>query len=140
MITGSDMTLFNRYYDRASDSYKYSRTYIKGVNWQSRKGIDVHKADVKSSDATRIFIPKNADTDGKKYVSPKAFANTADKRGFYTFATEDIVAPGMAGYVIDGSSDFKKLQREVDDVMTITKVADRRFGSPGMHHIELEVR
>lgn len=140
MITGSDMTLFNRYYDRSSDSYKYSRTYIKGVNWQSRKGIDVRKADVKSSDATRIFIPENADTDGKKYVSPKAFANTADKRGFYTFATEDIVAPGMAGYVIDGSGDFKKLQREVDDVMVITKVADRRFGSPGMHHIELEVR
>ena len=140
MITGSDMTLFNRYYDRSSDSYKYSRTYIKGVNWQSRKGIDVRKANVKSSDATRIFIPENADTGGKEYVSPKTFANTANKDGVHTFNAEDIVVRGIAGYVIDDSGDFKKLQREVDDVMTITKVADRRFGSPGMHHIELEVR
>ena len=141
MLTNADITLFNRYYDNDSDEYKYTRTFLRGVNWQDSQAIDISQsAGVKSTNHTRVFIPLKVDSEEKTYLKPKTFKRS-DKVTNYTLDNADIVVKGIVDFDMNDahSGGFKALLRDFDDVMKITKVVDNRYGSKLVQHFELEV-
>lgn len=141
MLTNADITLFNRYYDNDSDEYKYTRTFLRGVNWQDSQAIDISQsAGVKSTNHTRVFIPLKVDSEEKTYLKPKTFKRS-DKVTNYTLDNADIVVKGIVDFDMNDahSGGFKVLLRDFDDVMKITKVVDNRYGSKLVQHFELEV-
>lgn len=142
MLVNTDMTLFNRYFDKDSEDYRYSVTHLRGVNWQDSQGISISKEGVTSVDNTRIFIPLNVDSSGKEYLKPKAFRRMKNKAQNYTLDNEDVVVKGIINFDINNADTggLSALQRDYDDVMLITRVADNRHGSEGVQHFELEVR
>lgn len=140
MFTNSDMTLFNRYYDKDEDCYKYTKTYLRGVNWQDSKSVIISSTGVTSEDSTRIFIPLNVDSEEKKYYKPKSFKKIEDKSKIYTFDNEDIVVKGIIDFDVNALKGISQMQKDCDDVMTITKVIDNRYGTRGVQHFELEVK
>lgn len=141
MLTNADITLYNRYYDKDSGEHRYTRTVLKGVNWQDQQAVLISKTGVTSTDSTRIFVPLKVDADGKTYKKPKTFKRS-DKAQNYTLDNEDIVVKGIVDFDINNAhtGGLSVLQREYDDVMTITRVIDNRFGSKHMQHFELEVK
>ena len=60
----------------------------------------------------------------------------------YTLDNEDVVVKGIINFDINNADTggLSALQRDYDDVMLITRVADNRHGSEGVQHFELEVR
>lgn len=140
MLTNSDLTLFNRYYDNKKDCYLYKKTYLKGVNWQDTKSISVTDLGAVSVDRTTIFVPVDVNSGGNKYLKPKTFKRHADKTLIYTFENEDIVVKGIIDFDINTPKGVANLQHQYDDVMVITKVVDNRYGSKGIQHFELEVK
>lgn len=139
MLINANLTLFNRYYDKEADDYKYARTYLKGVNWQDSKSISISNAGAMSVDRSSVFIPLDVNSGGKKYLKPKTFKRASDKEQNYTLDNEDIVIKGIVEIDLNNVG-LKALQRDYDDVMIITKVIDNRYGSRGIQHFELEVK
>ena len=141
MLTNADITLFNRYYDNDSGEYKYTRTFLRGVNWQDSQAINISQsAGVKSTNHTRVFIPLKVDSEEKTYLKPKTFKRS-DKVTNYTLDNADIVVKGIVDFDMNDahSGGFKALLRDFDDVMKITKAVDNRYGSKLVQHFELEV-
>ncbi len=142
MMTNTDITVYNRQFDKAQDKYIYLRTYLKGVNWQDSKGIRIAESGVVSDDRTRIFIPLDVDAEDKQYKKPKTYKRMDDKSLFYTLDNEDIVVKGIIDFDLTGNpgENVSSLQAKYDDVMVITKVRDNRRGSRTIQHFELEVK
>lgn len=142
MMTNTDITVYNRQFDKAQDKYIYLRTYLKGVNWQDSKGIRIAESGVVSDDRTRIFIPLDVDAEDKQYKKPKTYKRMDDKSLFYTLDNEDIVVKGIIDFDLTGNpgENVSSLQAKYDDVMVITKVIDNRYGSRTIQHFELEVK
>lgn len=131
MLTNADMTLYHR--DHASETWE--RKHLKGVAWQDRKAVRTEEGGLVSADLTSVFIPGDVEF---TYVQPKIYAkgNTAS----YTVDNGDIVVRGIIDYVIGEENTVAKLQATYDDVMTVTSVKDRMYGSAALQHIELEVK
>lgn len=142
MMTNADITLYNRQFDKEQDKYIYLRTYLRGVNWQDSKGVNITESGVVSDDITRVFIPLAVDAEDKQYKKPKTYKRIDDKSLIYTLDNEDIVVKGIVDFELTGEqgANVSTLQALYDDVMVITKVIDNRYGSPAVQHFELEVK
>ncbi|HWQ76558.1 MAG TPA: DUF6751 family protein [Syntrophomonas sp.] len=122
------VTVYNKYLDGTTE--KWQRTVLRGVFWDSSKGAVVRKTGVSSADGLMLLIPMAI----PGYVKPKAWAALADKTGTWTLQSGDIVILGAIDYDVVKSS--KELQQQYDDVMTVTNVDTRDYGS-GMRHWEV---
>ncbi|WP_330394898.1 hypothetical protein, partial [Clostridioides difficile] len=69
-----------------NDIYKYQRTVIKGVNWQSKRTGTVTDKGLLLADSTLIFVDKL-----DNYISPKKFAklDPLEREECFTFAPGD---------------------------------------------------
>ena len=57
MIVNSDITVFNKRYDRAERTERFYGTQIRGVSFYSRKGTSSGSKELSKSDAYTIRIP-----------------------------------------------------------------------------------
>ena len=93
MIVNSDITVFNKRYDRAERTERFYGTQIRGVSFYSRKGTSSGSKELSKSDAYTIRIPADADTSGKKYADQKAYSELDDTvfSGYWTLQPGAII-------------------------------------------------
>lgn len=142
MITNADITLYNAYYSKEEGITKYNKSYLKGVNFQSTKSIKLSETKgLLSSDVVKIFIPFSVDSDGKRYIQPKAYKrlNDDEKHRYFTFNNDDKVVKGIIDFEITGvkPNNLKYLEEMYDDVYNIISVNTNDNGSPSMQHWEV---
>ena len=117
----SDITIYNKYYDPYNDIYKYQRTVIKGVNWQSKRTGTVSDKGLLLADSTLIFIDKL-----DNYISPKRFAKleSIEREKYFTLTIGDKIVKGEVDFEIIGIKNYSinDLNNEFDDVITIKSV------------------
>ena len=121
-------TIYNKYRDGRED--KWQRTVIAGVLWDNVRGINARSGAVDNDDSAVIIIPS---IDRNGYKSPKEFAALPDKTGKWTVNAGDIIFFGDIDFVFDDEHRLADLERQYDDVLTITKVDRKIFGTPLDH-------
>lgn len=123
LIKNADITIYNKYYDLSSDTYKYQRTVIRGVNWQSKRNGTVSDKGLLLADSTLIFVDKL-----DNYVSPKRFAKLQplEREKYFTFAIGDKIVKGEVNFEVIGVKPYSiaDLEREFDNVITIKSVTE----------------
>lgn len=121
LFKNSDITVYNKYYDPYNDMYKYQRTVIKGVNWQSKRTGTVSDKGLLLADSTLIFIDKL-----DNYISPKRFAklDSIEREKYFTLTIGDKIVKGEVDFEIIGIKNYSinDLNNEFDDVITIKSV------------------
>lgn len=117
----SDITIYNKYYDPYNDIYKYQRTVIKGVNWQSKRTGTVSDKGLLLADSTLIFIDKL-----DNYISPKRFAKleSIEREKYFTLTIGDKIVKGEVEFEVIGFKPYSinDLDVEFDDVVVIESV------------------
>ena len=118
LFKNADITIYNQYYDLASDIYRYQRTVIKGVNWQGKRNGTVSEKGLLLANSTLIFIDKL-----DNYVSPKKFAKLQplEREKCFTFAAGDKIVKGEVDFEVVGIKPYSiaDLENEFDDVITV---------------------
>ncbi|KEI94434.1 hypothetical protein N496_20090 (plasmid) [Clostridium botulinum A2B3 87] len=121
LFKNSDITIYNRYYDFASDTDKYQRTAIKGVNWQSKRSGTVSDKGLLLADSTLIFIDKL-----DNYISPKRFLKLSDQErpNYFTLNPGDKIVKGEVDFEITGIKPHRiaDLESEFDNVIDVKSV------------------
>ncbi|MHB9943664.1 hypothetical protein CF065_19125 [Clostridium sporogenes] len=122
LFKNSDITIYNRYYDFTSDTDKYQRTVIKGVNWQSKRNGTVSDKGLLLADSTLIFIDKL-----DNYVSPKRFLklSSEERPNYFTFSVGDKIVKGEVDFEITTVSPYRigDLEKNFDDVIHVKSVS-----------------
>jgi hypothetical protein len=131
LIKNADVTIYNKYYDLASDVDRYQKTVIKGVNWQGKRNGTVSDKGLLLADSTLIFIDKL-----DNYVGPKRFAKlTPEERlNHFTLDIGDKIVKGEVDFEVTGVKPFRiaDLEKNFDDVIDIKSV------NPLSNHFEVE--
>lgn len=121
LFKNADITIYNKYYDPYNDMYKYQRTVVKGVNWQSKRTGTVSDKGLLLADSTLIFIDKL-----DNYISPKRFAKleSIEREKYFTLTIGDKIVKGEVDFEIIGIKNYSinDLNNEFDDVITIKLV------------------
>ena len=121
LFKNANITIYNRYYDFTSDTDKYKRTVIKGVNWQGKRNGTVNDKGLLLADSTLIFIDKL-----DNYISPKRFLKLSDQErpNYFTLTPGDKIVNGEVNFEITGIKPFRiaDLDGEFDDVINIKSV------------------
>lgn len=131
LFKNADITLYNKYYDLNSDTYKYQRTVIKGVNWQGKRNGTVSDKGLLLANSTLIFIDKS-----DNYVSPKRFVKLSDedRLKYFTFTPGDKIVKDEVDFEITGIKPYRlaDLENEFDNVIDVKSV------NPLSDHFEVE--
>ncbi|MBD5642770.1 hypothetical protein HYH96_02525 [Clostridium botulinum] len=131
LFKNSDITIYNRYYDFASDTDKYQRTVIEGVNWQGKRNGTVSDKGLLLADSTLIFIDKL-----DNYISPKRFLKLSDQErpNYFTLNPGDKIVKGKVEFEVTDIKPYRlsDLENEFDDVINIKSV------NPLSNHFEIE--
>ncbi|NFS06267.1 hypothetical protein FDE99_00450 [Clostridium botulinum] len=121
LFRNADITIYNRYYDFTSDTDKYQRTVIKGVNWQGKRNGTVSDKGLLLEDSTLIFIDKL-----ESYISPKRFTKLSNEErpNYFTFTPGDKIVKGEVNFEITGMKPYRiaDLEGEFDNVIDIKSV------------------
>ena len=130
MYSNSDITIYNKYFDKATRLDKYKRTVIKNVFWDEKKAVNRLQSGLESADHVLLLIPFDY-TSQAHYVSPREFKGLEDT---FTLNIGDKVVKGEIDFEVDSKiSDLDKLY----ETFTITSVDKKDFGSPHMRHFEV---
>ncbi|WP_461206923.1 DUF6751 family protein [Clostridium sp. DL1XJH146] len=123
LVKNSDITIYNKYYNKGIDSDGYQRSIIEGVNWQGKRNATVGDKGLNFDDSVIIFINKI-----DNYTSPKSFKKLSDieKPNYVTFAIGDKVVKGQIDFEIMGIKPYRvtDLENNYDDVSTIMSVRE----------------
>lgn len=134
MRTNSTATLYNHYTDKEGRAF-YKRTLITSVNWQEQQKTTVTEKGLLSANQINVFIPFNADFEGKEYIGPKEYRRLSeeDKDKFFTFDNDDYIVKGQT----DETVTVADLKKKYDNVATIISVLICNNGSPAVKHYEI---
>ena len=134
MIVNSDITVFNKRYDRAERTERFYGTQIRGVSFYSRKGTSSGSKELSKSDAYTIRIPADADTSGKKYADQKAYSELDDTvfSGYWTLQPGAIIVQGLVDLETATETELRQSYPEVIFVRNLTD--NRSRGSSSMKH------
>lgn len=134
MMVNSDITVFNKRYDRTERTERFHGTKIRGVSFYSRKGTSSGNKELSKSDSYTIRIPADADTSGKEYVDQKAYSELGDDifSGYWTLQPGAIIIQGLVDLETATETELRKLYPEVVFVRNFTD--NRSRGSANMNH------
>lgn len=126
MQTNTNITVYNKYYDKLTRMNKWKRTQIEGqVFWDSVKAASIVKAGIENANTAVVYIPL---TSANEYVSPREFEK--NQTG-WTLNIGDKIAKGLVNLEVNNVTE---LEKQLDDVITITSVDPKLFGSFRMRH------
>lgn len=141
-MTNADCTLYLPY--TVDGAVRYSRTVLRGVNWQDHWGANMDKAGAKDVSSTTVYIPAGVKADGgKTYVPPKAWED-GDKDQHWTLlrtgtATAKIIK-GAVDREVTQDYPAKQLDRDFDGVRNIMAVDEKLYGSAQLQHWEVTAK
>lgn len=135
MRTNSTATLYNHYTDNETEKTVYKRTVITSVNWQKQQKTAVIDKGLVSADQIKVFIPFNADFEGKEYIGPKEYRRLSneDKENYFTFDNNDYIVKGE----VPEDVTVESIKKSYDNVATIISVVICANGSPSIRHFEI---
>lgn len=125
MQTNTDITLYNKYLVGRVDTWQ--RTQIEDVHWEQRHA----RNQIDSDDLATIFIPFAR---GGDYLAPRVWQVLTPKTGSWTLQIGDVIVKGLIADELAGSFTLSDLKRLYDDVLIITSVDTRDFGSSNLQH------
>ncbi len=141
MLTNTPITLYNKYYNRNTGLDEWHRTYISIANWQGEIGVSVGDKGLNSADTANIYIPMDANFEGKTYVGPKTYANLSPDKleNHFTFSPDDKIVKGIINFEITGTrpNTIAGLEDRFDDVLNIIGVSVWDQGSLSMQHYKV---
>ena len=137
------ITIFNKKYDPTKRDYDYFRTYLKGVNVEKNKAVNVIKSGIENASAATIYIPlEDLNSEDKEYISPKSYQllENEDIENYFTLQPGDYIAVGIIDYEVDLEKEntLTKLKNNFDDVFEILIVDDKLKG--GLPHWEVALK
>ncbi len=119
-----DITVINKYIDK-EHKVQYKVSYIKGF-WSSNDGISISGTQITKADglSARILI---YDSRNEKYQTPKDFEK---EQKTWTLKPDDYLVKG----IVEKFTTITKLLADYQEVMKITNIAIKDYGSEDMQH------
>lgn len=122
-----DITIINQYID--SDHKKaYKVSYVKGF-WSSNDGVSINGTQLTKSDGLSARILMN-DNRNKAYQKPGEFKK---KQKTWTLQNDDYLVKGK----VEDFTTITKLLENYQDVIKITNIAIKDYGSEDMWHFAI---
>lgn len=123
-----DITLVNKWFNKETKESEYKISHVKGF-WSSNEGVSISGTQLVKNDGVIVRILMSE----QDYHSPKDF----EENGIgWTLKNDDYVVKGLICKV----DTLTKLKSEYDDVMKITNVSVKDYGSLDMRHFEVSGR
>lgn len=133
MKTNAGVTIYNKYFDKATRLDKYKRTIVHDIFWDEKKAVNRLQSGLESADHVLLLIPFETALNGH-YVPPKEFEGLTDNTDYFTLQVGDRIVKGDIDFEITGKvSDLDKIH----EAFTITSVDRKDFGSMHMRHWEV---
>lgn len=122
-----DITIINQYID--SDHKKaYKASYVKGF-WSSNDGVSINGTQLTKSDGLSARILMN-DNRNKAYQKPGEFKK---EQKTWTLQNDDYLVKGK----VEDFTTIIKLLENYQDVIKITNIAIKDYGSEDMWHFAI---
>lgn len=117
-----DITIINSYFNKTLRKTEYKVSYVKGF-WSSNDGISINGTALVKTDgmSARILMSE------KGYQKPDDFQNTPNG---WTLKTNDYLVKG----IVDNFTTITQLLEKYSDVIKITNIATKDYGSEDMWH------
>lgn len=115
-----DITIINKFIENHTPKYKVS--YVKGY-WSSKDGISLNGTQITKSDSlySAILMSENG------YQKPKDFQ---ENHSGWTLKNDDYLIKGL----VKDFSTITKLLEDYNEVIKITNIATKDYGSKDMWH------
>ncbi len=119
-----DITVINQYIDE-SHKKAYKVSYLKGF-WSSNDGISINGTQLTKNDglSARILINDNRN---EEYQKPEEFRK---KQKTWTLQNDDYLIKGK----VENFTTISKLLNDYQEVIKITNIAIKDYGSEDMWH------
>ena len=117
-----DITIINKYFDKETKTSKYKVSYVKGF-WSSNDGISISGTQLTKADSLIAKILMSE----KGYQKPKEFK---EKQTGWTLQNDDYLVKG----VVQDFTTITKLLEDYEEVIKITNIAIKDYGSEDMWH------
>lgn len=116
LFPNSDITIFNKYYNKDLERDCYKRTVIKDVDWQEKIESDLQDKGLKVETNVNIFLDK------ENYISPKKFRglDTTERDKYFTLDVGDYIVKGIVSQEINS---FTELEKNFEDAVSILGVS-----------------
>lgn len=124
-LIDKDITIINKYIDKETKKTKYKVSYVKGF-WSSNDGISINGTQLTKQDGLSARILMN-DSRNETYQKPEEFEK---EQKTWTLQTDDYLVKGKVG----DFTTITKLLEDYQEVMKITNVATKDYGSEDMWH------
>ncbi len=117
-----DITIINKYIDKETRTPKYKVSYVKGF-WSSNDGISINGTQLTKVDglSARILMSEEG------YQKPEEFEK--NQTG-WTLQTDDYIVKGK----VENFTTQTKLLEDYQEVMKITNISTKDYGSEDMWH------
>lgn len=122
-----DITVINKYIDETRKP-QYKVSHIHGF-WSSNEGISINGTQLTKADGLIARILMN-DSRNEEYQKPEDFRK---KQKTWTLQNDDYLVKGM----VENFTTVTKLLEDYQDVIKITNVAIKDYGSEDMWHFAI---
>ncbi len=126
-IFDKDMTIINQYVDN-NHKKEYKVSYVKGF-WSSNDGVSINGTRLTKTDGLSARILIN-DSRNAKYQKPEDFKK---EQKTWTLQNNDYLIKGK----VDNFTTITKLLEDYQEVMKITNIAIKDYGSEDMWHFAI---
>ena len=124
-----DITVINQYFDKETKTKKYKISYIKGF-WSSSNGISINGTQLTKNDGLSVRILMY-DTRNEAYQEAGEFKK---EQKTWTLQNDDYLIKG----IVKDFTKISKLLEDYQDVMKISNIAIKDYGSKDMQHFIVE--
>lgn len=122
-----DITIINQYIDN-SHKKAYKISYVKGF-WSSNDGISINGTQLTKNDGLSARILMN-DSRNEEYQKPEEFRKEQKN---WTLQNDDYLVKG----IVKDFTTISKLLDNYNEVIKITNIATKDYGSEDMWHFEV---
>lgn len=119
-----DITIINQYIDN-SHKKAYKISHVKGF-WSSNDGISINGTQLTKNDGLSARILMN-DSRNEEYQKPEEFKK---EQKTWTLQNDDYLVKG----IVKNFTTISKLLDNYNEVIKITKIATKDYGSEDMWH------
>ena len=122
-----DITIINKYIDKEHKP-QYKVSYVKGF-WSSSYGISINGTQLTKNDGLSARILMN-DSRNEEYQKPEEFRKEQKN---WTLQNDDYLIKG----IVKDFTTIPKLLEDYQDVIKITNIATKDYGSEDMRHFAI---
>lgn len=119
------VTLYNHYRD-STRTDKWQRTVLRGVQYRDNQDAEATETGLKLYESVSLTIPADVDAGKRHYLSPEAFAASANRECYWTLnaaGNQDVVVYGECPAEITEEYSLASLKKEYGFV-TVKAVRD----------------